>query len=208
MPSTPNKRKSSRHVLYKYTYFLLSVKLNDEVKLNCIFFDCEKTKISFLNWQFDFSSVVYDCSSCLCLHWLLCCPISCVPGWLVTSFSTSYLFLFLQSLRFFIFFIFFFSLFVSVINKRWALYFMQYILVAKHYLGKTSDKYCNTCFLFGRRVKPSGGDNLFIRLNGKTWLEAKNWVTLSSWRHQRFNGFSNFQIIQHQNLWLLELYIS
>ena len=104
MPSTPNKRKSSRHVLYKYTYFLLSVKLNDEVKLNCIFFDCEKTKISFLNWQFDFSSVVYDCSSCLCLHWLLCCPISCVPGWLVTSFSTSYLFLFLQSLRFLIFY--------------------------------------------------------------------------------------------------------
>ena len=40
-------------------------------------------------------SVVYDCSSCLCLHWLLGCPISSAPvWWLATFFPLSYLFLF------------------------------------------------------------------------------------------------------------------
>ena len=49
-----------------------------------------------------FSSVVYDCSSCLCLHWLLGCPISCVPGWLVTSFPHLIFFIYLPSERIFI----------------------------------------------------------------------------------------------------------
>ena len=61
----------------------------------------------------------------------------------------------------------------------------------------------NGIFLFCR-VKPSGVDNLFIRLNGKTWLEAKNWLTLSSWRHRRINAFSKLYNSQH---WALTFFL-
>ena len=74
----------------------------------------------------------------------------------------------------------------------------------------------NGIFLFCR-VKPSVVDNLFIRLNGKTWLEAKNWLTLSSWRHRRINAFSKLYNSQHWALtffwgyiqwwWLVLLYL-
>ena len=181
------------------------VKRRSKVKLHILWLWKDKDFFSQLTIWFLFC--------CIRLQQLSMSPLTALLSHFLCARVTSNFFLHILSFSFLAifnilyFFIFFFSLFVSVINKRWALYFMQYILVAKHYFGKTSDKYCNTCFLFGRRVKPSGGDNLFIRLNGKTWLEAKNWVTLSSWRHQRFNGFSNFQIIQHQNLWLFELYI-
>ena len=63
----------------------------------------------------------------------------------------------------------------------------------------------NGIFLFCR-VKPSGVDNLFIRLNGKTWLEAKNWLTLSSWRHRRINAFSKLYNSQHLWHWALPFF--
>ena len=135
-------------------------------------------------------SLACDCSSCLCLHWLLGCPISSAPvWWLATFFPLSYLFLFRhtpQNEQLCEFDIDFINLHPTNLLCMCHRYLSSLIItLCKRHKFSWEFQACiliHIYFLFCL-VKPSGGDNLFIRLNGKTWLGGKNWLTLSSWRH-------------------------